>query len=69
MQLYLLSAISGVDEKIRLHEKYESERIDYVQNLNETSLKGMRIGIVGNPFTERLSKHKLALLEACESST
>lgn len=61
----VLSAISGADERDPVtRTNPASERIDYAANLHETSLKGMRIGIAGNPFTERLSKHKLALAEA-----
>lgn len=61
---HLLSFIAGFDEKdpatgtIPLIEGY-----DYASELKGTSLTGFRIGIAGEPFTDRMSKHKLAMME------
>ncbi|MBS4179290.1 amidase family protein [Lederbergia citrea] len=60
----LLSAIAGVDENDPITKTNPfDKRIDFAAKLTETTLKGMRIGVVGAPFTERLSKHKLALAD------
>ena len=59
---HLLTAIAGVDEKDAA-TAMNPKLSDFTAELNETSLKGIRIGYAGSPFTDRLSKHKLALFD------
>lgn len=60
---YLLSAMVGRDEEDPATGAIPLDSVDYAAVLKETDLKGVRIGIAGEPFTLRLSKHKLALME------
>ncbi|RST72338.1 amidase [Siminovitchia acidinfaciens] len=64
---YLLNAMAGRDEEDPATEATPPEPADYAVQLNETDLRGVRIGIAGEPFTLRLSKHKLALMEEAKS--
>ena len=59
---HLLTAIAGVDEKDAA-TAMNLNLADFTTQLNETNLKGIRIGYAGSPFTDRLSKHKLALFD------
>ncbi|MBS4197471.1 amidase family protein [Lederbergia citri] len=60
---HVLTAIAGVDEKDPATLTNSGSSIDYAAGLTETSLKGYRIGIAGKPFSDRLNKHKIKLIE------
>ncbi len=59
---YLLETIAGIDSR-DVASAFNSKQTKYAEQLNETSLKGIRIGIARKPFTERMSKHKLSLFD------
>lgn len=61
---HLLSTIAGYDENdpVTGTTPYP-EGHDFAAELKEISLEGFRIGIAGEPFTERMSKHKLTLMK------
>ncbi|MEK3890178.1 amidase family protein [Bacillus sp. FSL K6-3431] len=59
---YLLALMAGVDEKDPVTGT-NTKLVNFAEHLKETSLKDMRIGIARGPFTERISKHKLALFD------
>ncbi|WP_144463639.1 amidase family protein [Siminovitchia fortis] len=66
---YLLGALAGADEKDPATRAIPpSAAADYVAEIQGTNIKGVRIGIAGEPFTLRLSKHKLALMEEAKST-
>ena len=58
---YLLNAIAGVDEN-DMATMGNTKSVDFAE-LNDGSLDGIRIGIARESFTDRLSKHKLALFD------
>ncbi|MCJ8009003.1 amidase family protein [Lederbergia wuyishanensis] len=61
---HVLTAIAGLDEKDPATLTNPSKnRIDYAAVLTETSLKGYRIGMAGKPFSDRLNKHKIKMIE------
>ncbi|HEY4553251.1 MAG TPA: amidase family protein [Bacillaceae bacterium] len=62
---HVLSAIAGADEKdpATLANPEPGGR-NYAKELTNTSLKGFRIGFAGEPYSNRMNKHKLALVES-----
>lgn len=66
---YLIGAMAGTDEKDPATRAIPSSAtIDYAAVLQEKDLKGVRIGVAGEPFILRLSKHKLKLMEEAKSA-
>ncbi|MFD1707779.1 amidase family protein [Siminovitchia sediminis] len=65
---YLLSIMSGTDENDPATGAIPSTLPkDYAGILSDTDLTGIRIGIAGEPYTLRLSKHKLALMDEAKN--
>ncbi|MBS4198297.1 amidase [Bacillus sp. FJAT-49732] len=61
---HVLTAIAGLDEKDPATLTNPARNgIDYAAGLTEKSLKGYRIGIAGKPFSERMNKHKIKMIE------
>ncbi|MBO0992924.1 amidase family protein [Bacillus sp. SD088] len=60
---HVLTAIAGVDENDPATLSNSKKGIDYAKLLAERSLKGYRIGIAGKPFSDRLNKHKINMIE------
>lgn len=60
---HVLTAIAGVDENDPATLSNSKKGIDYAKSLTERSLKGYRIGIAGKPFSDRLNKHKINMIE------
>ncbi|GIN98233.1 amidase [Siminovitchia terrae] len=65
---YLLGVMAGRDDQDPVTEAIPlSAIVDYAVELQLDDLKGVRIGVAGEPFTLRLSKHKLVLMEEAKS--
>lgn len=60
---YVLTAIAGLDSTDFATLSNPRSGINYASVLKETSLKGFRIGIAGKPFSNRLNKHKIKMIE------